>query len=514
MELLKRKENELMKYRTGSAVPHLDRSYLSDLEIVIPPQSLIEKFNVITEPLFRAIILNQQEVLILAKIRDALLPKLLSGEIRVKVDVEKERMYQQIGIRSHAKGVFHKELVSGEALGNKSVFWIEEDCFIVNIVFAWEQAVAKTTENEKGMIVSHRFPMYKAKDNRVDIDYILYFFKFKRGKHLLGLASPGGAGRNKTLGQKEFAELKIPLPPLKEQQKIARILTTWDDAISKQEALIEAKEQLKKGLMQNIINQSISQKISGGDVLESAAEIASPFGAAFQVLLHSVKDDSLALLSVLKGQGLARLLATPTLVAMSGQTARFNVGGEFPVPATDSEGSTNIDYKEYGVLLEFTPTVIGKETISLKVAPQVSSPDWTIGTTAGGVSVPGVKSRTASTTLRLKDGQTFVMAGLLKEESHVVTNKIPFLGDIPIMGTLFTSKEVEKNETELVIIVTPRLVKPLNKNEVAALPGDLIQDNISDLDFFFFNKTHNKMRPKEPEKKSRPGFEGQLGFAR
>ena len=88
--LLKRKENELMKYRTGSAVPHLDRSYLSDLEIVIPPQSLIEKFNVITEPLFRAIILNQQEVLILAKIRDALLPKLLSGEIRVKVDVEKE----------------------------------------------------------------------------------------------------------------------------------------------------------------------------------------------------------------------------------------------------------------------------------------------------------------------------------------------------------------------------------------------------------------------------------------
>jgi len=196
--------------------------------------------------------------------------------IRKKVDVEKERMYQQIGIRSHAKGIFHKELVSGEALGNKSVFWVDEDCFIVNIVFAWEQAVAKTTEDEKGMIASHRFPMYKAKDNRVDIDYILYFFKSKRGKHLLGLASPGGAGRNKTLGQKEFAELKIPLPPLKEQQKIAEILTTWDDAISKQEALIEAKEQLKKGLMQKLLSGEVRfagfdgewEFIKLGDLLE------------------------------------------------------------------------------------------------------------------------------------------------------------------------------------------------------------------------------------------------------
>jgi type I restriction enzyme S subunit len=177
--------------------------------------------------------------------------------IRKKVDVEKETLYQQIGIRSHAKGIFHKELVTGEVLGNKSVFWVEEDCFIVNIVFAWEQAVAKTTVTEKGMIASHRFPMYQPKDNKSDIDYILYFFKSKRGKHLLGLASPGGAGRNKTLGQKEFSELKLPLPPIKEQEKIAKILTTWDDAISKQETLIKAKEELKKRLMQKLLSGEV-----------------------------------------------------------------------------------------------------------------------------------------------------------------------------------------------------------------------------------------------------------------
>jgi len=174
--------------------------------------------------------------------------------IRKKVEVENTTLYQQIGIRSHAKGIFHKELVSGEILGNKSVFWIEEDCFIVNIVFAWEQAVAKTTHAEKGLIASHRFPMYQPKNNQVDIDYILYFFKSKRGKYLLGLASPGGAGRNKTLGQKEFAELKIPIPALKEQQKIAKILTTWDRAIERQEALILAKEEFKKGLMQRLLS--------------------------------------------------------------------------------------------------------------------------------------------------------------------------------------------------------------------------------------------------------------------
>jgi len=174
--------------------------------------------------------------------------------VRRKVDVEKDTEYQEIGIRSHAKGLFHKEKITGKQLGNKAVFWVEEDCFIVNIVFAWEQAVAKTTDREKGMIASHRFPMYRPKDNKVDIDYILYFFKSKRGKHLLGLASPGGAGRNKTLGQSEFVELRIPLPSLQEQQKIVQIFTIWDDAIAKQDALIKAKEKLKKGLMQKLLS--------------------------------------------------------------------------------------------------------------------------------------------------------------------------------------------------------------------------------------------------------------------
>lgn len=177
--------------------------------------------------------------------------------VRNSVEVIADEEYKQIGIRSHGKGIFYKEKVTGKELGNKSVFWIEPDCFIVNIVFAWEQAIGKTTEKEVGLIASHRFPMYKPQANKVDLDYLVYLFKSKRGKYLLELASPGGAGRNKTLGQGEFAELKIPLPTFKEQQKIAHILTTWDEAIMKQEKLIKEKEQLKKGLMQKLLSGEV-----------------------------------------------------------------------------------------------------------------------------------------------------------------------------------------------------------------------------------------------------------------
>lgn len=114
----------------------------------------------------------------------------LTERISVPVDVKLDEMYQQIGIRSHGKGIFHKELVDGKSLGNKRVFWVQENCLIVNIVFAWEQAVAKTTANESGMIASHRFPMYEPVKNESDLDYLLQFFLTKKGKKLLEIASP------------------------------------------------------------------------------------------------------------------------------------------------------------------------------------------------------------------------------------------------------------------------------------------------------------------------------------
>lgn len=168
------------------------------------------------------------------------------------VKVDPDETYREIGVRSHAKGVFHKKPIKGHELGNKRVFWVHPKAFIVNIVFAWEHAVALTSDSETGFIASHRFPMFVPKEDRVDLRYFTIFFKSKRGKHLLGLASPGGAGRNKTLGQSNFAELKLTIPCLEEQIRIA----DFYDSLNQKEKLvaqqIEHTQTFKKGLLQQM----------------------------------------------------------------------------------------------------------------------------------------------------------------------------------------------------------------------------------------------------------------------
>lgn len=179
------------------------------------------------------------------------------------VSVEADTIYTQIGIRSHGKGLFYKEPITGKKLGNKSVFWIEPNCFVLNIVFAWEQAFGKTTNNEIGMIASHRFPMYRPINNSVDLDYLICYFLTKRGTDILDAASPGGAGRNRTLGQDRFIKSKILLPPLPEQQKIAEILSAQDKLIALKEKLIEEKKRQKKALMQQLLTGK--KRLSGFD---------------------------------------------------------------------------------------------------------------------------------------------------------------------------------------------------------------------------------------------------------
>ena len=180
------------------------------------------------------------------------------------VDLDDTQTYREIGIRSHGKGIFHKEETTATEIGNKRVFWVEPDCFVVNIVFAWERAVAKTTAKENGMIASHRFPMYEPKKDVVDLDYITEYFITKRGQNVLILASPGGAGRNKTLGQKQFAKSIVKLPSLPEQQKIAEFLSTIDTVIEKQRETVSAWEERKKGVMQKLFSQEVRFKADDG----------------------------------------------------------------------------------------------------------------------------------------------------------------------------------------------------------------------------------------------------------
>ena len=202
------------------------------------------------------------------------------------VIIQLDEVYTQIGIRSHGKGIFYKEPILGRDIGKKSVFWIEPNCFILNIVFAWEQAIGKTTESEIGMIASHRFPMYKP--NNLDLDFLIYYFLTNQGTNILKEASPGGAGRNKTLGQDRFLTSKIIFPCINEQQKIAKILSIQDKVIELKEKLIEEKQKQKKYLMQNLLTGKIRLKSFTG---EWKKYVMGNLGNTYSGLSGKNKDD-------------------------------------------------------------------------------------------------------------------------------------------------------------------------------------------------------------------------------
>jgi pilus assembly protein CpaC len=179
---------------------------------------------------------------------------------------------------------------------------------------------------------------------------------------------------------------------------------------------------------------------------------------------------------ILKQKNLGRVLAEPNLVTTSGQEASFLAGGEYPIPVPQSGvggGTTiTIEYKKYGVGLNFTPTVLDDAKIAMKVNPEVSDLDYANGITVqGGYTIPGLTVRRMSTFLEVKDGQTFAMAGLIRSQDRNIVSKFPALGEVPILGTLFRSSNWQKQETELVVLVTPHLAKPLAPG-TAKLPTD------------------------------------------
>jgi pilus assembly protein CpaC len=183
-------------------------------------------------------------------------------------------------------------------------------------------------------------------------------------------------------------------------------------------------------------------------------------------------------IDALKRNNLARVLAEPNVTVISGQEANFLAGGEFPVPVPQSGGAgtggstITIEYKEFGVRLRCVPVVLGDGRIRMRVSPEVSDLDFTNSVSVGGLPVPGLKTRKVDTTVEMVDGQSFAIAGLLNRKLDAKNTSTPFLGDIPVLGMLFRSVRYERSETELVVLVTPRLVEPMNPDGVPLLPGE------------------------------------------
>lgn len=226
-----------------------------------------------------------------------------------------------------------------------------------------------------------------------------------------------------------------------------------------------------------------------GTLIGSAGGVSpAPFGSLLTSLVRTSNGGSVDLLiNALETKGLARRLAEPNLTTLSGDAARFLAGGEFPVPIPTQSAAgfptVTIDYKKFGVELAFVPTVLSRGVINLRVEPSVSELDFANAVTIQGTTVPSLTRRDARTTVELRDGQSFAIAGLLQTRNRQDISQLPWIGSVPVLGALFGSKSYQQEETDLVIIVTPRLVAPAAPGQQLASPLDS-RLPANDVDFF------------------------------
>lgn len=239
----------------------------------------------------------------------------------------------------------------------------------------------------------------------------------------------------------------------------------------------------------------------GGTSLAAAALLsgAPPFGAMLARVLEGGANVDVTL-RALEEKSLARRLAEPNLVTTSGDTASFLAGGEFPFPVSATDNRITIEFKQFGVALAFTPTVLSGGLINLKIAPEVSDIDDNNTVEINNIRIPGLVVRRANTTVELRDGQSLAIAGLLQHSNRRNRSQLPWIGSVPVLGTLFASSEFQRSESDLVIIVTPRLVKPKRPGERLKTPIDDVELS-NDAEFFVGGRM--EMTPRQLDRRNR-----------
>lgn len=210
----------------------------------------------------------------------------------------------------------------------------------------------------------------------------------------------------------------------------------------------------------------------------SGLSVASglPISEAFNLLVAGPKSDFVGLLSALSRTSLAQILAEPTLVVKSGESAEFLAGGEIPIPVPEAQGAIGIEYRRYGIQLRVSATVLSPKRIALKIAPEVSDLDFSHAISISGTEVPAIATRSANTTVDMADGKSFILAGLMSSTQSNNEQRIPFLGNLPILGPFFKRVENTRERQELIIVVTPHLVNPTESTDLASPPGNEVRN--------------------------------------
>lgn len=269
------------------------------------------------------------------------------------------------------------------------------------------------------------------------------------------------------------------------QEVINAVTVTQPQQVLLEVRFVEASRNAGRelGVRWDVVGDRVTAAIGTAGLLSGSPA----FGTIIGNLIKGGTNVDVAI-RALEERGVVRRLAEPNLVALSGDTASFLAGGEFPFPVQSNLGQITVEFKRFGVGLSFTPTVLGNGMINLKIEPEVSQLDPTNVVRVGGIDIPSLVVRRANTTVELRDGQSFAIAGLLQSVGTTNINQLPWLSDVPVLGALFRSAMYQKKETDLAIIITPHLVRPARPGEPMRTPLDNVA-MANDADFFLLGRS-------------------------
>lgn len=374
--------------------------------------------------------------------------------------------------------------VLGKAPGRTTLTLLGPDAgLITNVEVHVTPDIAEFKERLRQIIPNNRIEVRTANDGIVLSGTVSSIARLDRALDLANRYAPDRVSNLMTVGGTQQVMLKVRFAEM--QRSVRKTLSANLGLGTSGTNFIG----LGTGSLNNA--NSLNQLTSGGPVTipVSGADNVGTLGAN-----ATVGGLTLAVaIEALESKGLVRTLAEPNLTALSGQEAQFLAGGEYPIPVVDNDGGVTVEYKPFGVELKFTPRVVDEDIINLQLVSAVSGIDTTETFQSSGFSINSFKRRETSTTVEMRDGESFAIAGLLSDDFQDLSDQVPWLGDIPILGALFRSADYERKQSELVIIISAHLVTP-TRGEALALPTDRVRPP-TESELFLFGKTASRTRP-------------------
>src|SRR6056297_1010608 len=346
---------------------------------------------------------------------------------------------------------------------------------ITNIEVHVSTDISEFKERLRQILPGEQIEVRTANDGIVLSGHVSSTVRLDRALELAERYAPDRVSNLMTVGGVQQVMLKVRFAEM--QRSVSKSLSS---SLTVQGTALGGDLGVSSGTGTLVANDAVTGALNGG--LPSSSENAGALLLGFNAGGLEVG----MLLEALESRGVVRTLAEPNLTALSGQEARFLAGGEYPVPVSQDNDTTSIEFKPFGVELNFIPRVLDDDLINLELEAAVSSIDAANGIDIGAIRIDGFRRRETSTTVELRDGESFAIAGLLQDDFRDLNDQVPWLGDIPVLGALFRSAEYQREQSELVIIITPHLVTP-TRGEALALPTDRVRPP-TEKDLFLFGR--------------------------